>query len=301
MIRFPDTLFHYIRGFERVILEDEFPINAFVYQHASFKAGQPDLIHQVNPPRGAKNEAKKSSRKKPKKSATMVGPAAASFAPNRASRSITTEESKTSDLNTTQQGIISHLMTTREAIPAGPFSSVPGLDRNGLLHSLRGNTSDPIGLLLQRNHLANIVSNSLSSSVAAERNLLARQLLAQQDEEALLVTLLRNRSQLQSDPHLRSNPLLSNSSAALSLAPSLGLQPGLGFLGQNSAPARGQSETNPSLYLHSFLQGRSPQLSSTAVLEALRRGQLSVGEAEALLRQLPQSDLGPLSRFLPPR
>lgn len=200
-----------------------------------------------------------------------------------------TEESKTASpsnaLGATQQGIISHLMATREAAATSASLGAAGLDRINLLHSLGGNNSEPLSLLLsQRNQLTDLISRSFSSSLAGERTLLARQLLAQQDEEALLVTLLRNRSHMQTDALLRSNHLLTNSAAALALAPSRVLQSVPRFLTEHGRP----SASNRNMFLPSLpLERRdSPPLSSTTILDAFRRGQLTLDEAETLLRRL---------------
>jgi hypothetical protein len=301
--RFESFLRRLLRwGFERVILEEEFPINAFVYQHASFKSGEPELIKLLSPPKDTKPAAKK-PRRQSKKSVQETDPVALSSAhvPPTAPDTMIEESKATSPTVTQgapQEVVISHLMAAREAAALN-YSAAAGLDRNSLLHSLGATLSDPISILLQqRNQLADLVSSNMNSRMAERRSLLTQQLMAQQNEEARLASVLHNRSQMQADALLRSNNLLSNSAAALALAPALNLRSVPRFQADNralSASARG-------LFLPFDLNERRDQpLSSTEILDAFRSGQLTMDEAEILLNHCSQFGVDPMSRFFAPR
>ncbi|GAX14033.1 hypothetical protein FisN_5Lh047 [Fistulifera solaris] len=297
--RFESFLRRLLRwGFERVILEDEFPINAFVYQHALFKSGEPELIKILGPPKDSKPAAKK-PRKQSKKSDRENDPVAA--APAVPDTMI--EESKASSptvaQDAPQEGVISHLIAAREAAVFNSYSAAADLDRNSLLHTLGATLSEPISLLLQqRNQLADLVSSNMTSRMAGRRSLLAQQLVAQQNEEALLASVLQNRSQMQADALLRSNNFLSNSAAALALAPVLDLRSIPRFQADN----RGLSASARGPFLPADLHERRDQpLSSTEILEAFRSGQLTIDEAEILLNHCSQFGVDSMSRFFAPR
>ncbi|GAX17402.1 hypothetical protein FisN_5Hh047 [Fistulifera solaris] len=297
--RFESFLRRLLRwGFERVILEDEFPINAFVYQHSLFKSAEPELIKLLSPPKDTKPAAKK-PRKQSKKSVQEADP----VNPAPAAPDIMIEESKATSPTVAQgapqDGVISHLMAAREATAFNSYSAAAGLDRNSLLHSLGATLSDPISLLLQqRNQLADLVSSNMNNRMAERRSLLAQQLVAQQNEEALLASVLQNRSQMQADALLRSNNFLSSSAAALALAPALDIHSIPRFQADN----RGLSASARGLFLPSDLNERRDQpLSSSEILEAFRSGQLTIDEAELLLNHCSQFGEDPMSRFFAPR